>query len=236
MINNQLLDSVNTVQTPEGIDIYLRVAGVWPRSVAWIIDLLIRGFIYAVLAFFLTKLGDFGTGLMLIGFFFMEWFYPVFFEVFNKGMTPGKKYLKLQVLNSDGTPIGWSPSLLRNILRTVDFLPFFYGLGFLSMLMNDRFQRLGDLAADTIVVYYQDSAPREPISKQLIPESAHVKADFNLNLKEQQSIIRYAERANELSDARMQELAEILNPLDITEHKMTKEKLLGIANGLTGQK
>jgi len=236
MINNQLLDSVSTVQTPEGIDIYLKVAGVWPRSVAWVIDLLIRGLIYAVLAFFLSKLGEFGTGLMLIGLFFMEWFYPVFFEVLNKGMTPGKKYLKLQVLNSDGTPIGWSPSLLRNILRTVDFLPFFYGLGFLSMLMNERFQRLGDLAADTIVVYYQDSAPEQTIPEQSIPERAHIKADFNLNLKEQQSIIRYAERANELSDARMQELAKILNPLDITEHKMTKEKLLGIANGLTGQK
>jgi len=241
MINNQLLDSVSTVQTPEGIDIYLKVAGVWPRSIAWLIDLLIRGLIYAVLAFFLSKLGEFGSGLMLIGFFFMEWFYPVFFEVLNKGMTPGKKYLKLQVLNSDGTPIGWSPSLLRNILRTVDFLPFFYGFGFLSMLMNDRFQRLGDLAADTMVVYYQDSAPRElmqgdPVPDQLIPAYAHIKADFNLNLIEQQSIIRYAERANELSEARMQELADILSPLDVTEHKMTKEKLLGIANGLTGQK
>jgi len=235
-MKNHLLDSVNTVQTPEGIDIYLRVAGVWPRSIAWIIDLLIRGFIYIVLAFFLTKLGDFGTGLMLIGLFFIEWFYPVFFEVHNKGMTPGKKYLKLQVLNSDGTPIGWSPSLLRNILRTVDFLPFFYGFGFISMLMNDKFQRLGDLAADTIVVYYQDSVTGYSDKNKSVPERPHINADFNLNLKEQQSIIRYAERAGELSEARMQELAEILNPLDTTDHKMTKEKLLGIANGLTGQK
>jgi len=235
-MQNPLLDSVSTVQTPEGIDLYLRVAGVWPRSIAWLIDLLIRGLMYIVLGFFLTKLGDFGTGLMLIGLFFMEWFYPVFFEVLNNGMTPGKKYLKLQVLNSDGTPIGWSPSLLRNILRTVDFLPFFYGIGFISMLMNDRFQRLGDLAADTIVVYYQDSVTVKSDKDKSISDRPHLKTDYRLNLKEQQSIIRYAERSGELSEARMQELAEILNPLDVKEHAMTKEKLLNIANGLTGQK
>ncbi len=226
-----LLDSVSAVQTPEGIDIFLRLAGVWPRSVAWLIDLLIRGVLYFFLAILLRALGDFGTGLMLIAFFFIEWFYPVFFEVLNKGMTPGKKYLKIQVLNSDGTPVGWSPSLLRNILRTVDFLPFFYGLGFISMLMNNRFQRLGDLAADTVVVYYKDSNV-----VQTITERPPVKADYHLSLAEQQSIIRYAERSSQLSDERLQELAEILNPLDISEHKMTHEKLLGIANGLVGRK
>ena len=229
-MNYDLLDSVNTVQTPEGVDIYLRVAGIWPRSVAWFFDLIIRGFLYAFAAFMLGQLGDFGTGLMLILFFFMEWFYPVFFEVLNKGMTPGKIFLGIQVLNGDGTPIGWSPSLLRNILRTVDFLPFFYGFGLVAMLMNDRFQRLGDLAADTIVVYVNNN-----IQSQSIPEYDHIKPAFNLNIKEQQAIIRYAERSQQLSDDRMIELAEILNPLDIEKGKMTKEKLLGIANGLIGR-
>jgi uncharacterized RDD family membrane protein YckC len=225
-----LLDSINTVQTPEGVDIHLKVAGIWPRSVAWIIDLLIRGVFYALFAVIAGVLGDFGTGLMLIGFFFMEWFYPVLFEVFNRGMTPGKKYLNIQVLNSDGTPIGWSPSMLRNILRTVDFLPFFYALGFISMLLNDRFQRLGDLAADTIVVYYNDL-----IAIQSIPEHSAIKPAHNLNLKEQQAIIRYAERSTQLSDERLQELAEMLNNLDVPDYQMTKHKLLGIANGLIGR-
>ncbi|MCW9048650.1 MAG: RDD family protein [Gammaproteobacteria bacterium] len=230
-MESKLLDSVNTIQTPEGVDIHLRVAGVWPRSVAWVVDLIIRGLIYALLAIISGLLGKFGSGLMLIGFFFMEWFYPVLFEVFNKGMTPGKKFLNIQVLNSDGTPVGWSPSMLRNILRTVDFLPFFYGLGFASMLLNDKFQRLGDLAADTIVVYVNHSTG---ISS--IPEHAAIKPAYELNLKEQQSIIRYAERSQQLSDERMQELAVILNSLDIPEHRMTKNKLLGIANGLLGRK
>lgn len=227
----KLLDSVNTIQTPEGVDIHLRIAGVWPRSVAWVIDLLIRGVIYILLGLITKMLGDFGSGLMLITFFLMEWFYPVLFEVFNKGMTPGKQYLNIQVLNSDGTPISWSPSMLRNILRTVDFLPLFYGLGFISMLMNNRFQRLGDLAADTIVVYRNHS-----VALQSIPQQAVIKPAFNLNIKEQQAIIRYAERSGQLSEERMDELAEILNPLDIADNRMTKEKLLAIANGLIGRK
>lgn len=230
-MESTLLDSVYSIQTPEGVEIHLRLAGIWPRSVAWIIDLLIRGVIYAFLGVLANALGDFGSGLMLLAFFFMEWFYPVIFEVLNQGMTPGKKILNIQVLNSDGTPIGWSPSMLRNILRTVDFLPFFYGLGFASMLMNDRFQRLGDLAADTVVVYC-NNATAIPV----IPVKPAVKPAYDLNLKEQQAIIRYAERSNQLSDERLHELAEILNPLDLPDHRMTKDKLLGIAAVLIGRK
>lgn len=230
-MESKLLDSLNTVQTPEGVDIHLRLAGVWPRSVAWIVDALIRAGIYIILGIVLSFLGDFGTGLMLIGFFLIEWFYPVVFEVLNKGMTPGKKSLGIQVLNSDGTPIGWSSSMLRNILRTVDFLPFLYGLGFISMLLNDRFQRIGDLAADTVVVYHSNTAALAEI-----PQLAAAKCSYDLNLKEQQAVIRYAERTKQLSDERLEELADILNPMDLPEHKMSKNKLLAIANGLIGRK
>ena len=230
-MESKLLDSLNTIQTPEGVDIHLRLAGIWPRSVAWLIDSLIRIGVYIVLGIVTGLLSDFGSGLMLISIFVIEWFYPVLFEVLANGMTPGKKSLGIQVLNSDGTPIGWSPSMLRNILRTVDFLPFFYGLGFVSMLMNNRFQRLGDLAADTVVVYHNNSTAMVEI-----PEHAPTKCSFDLNLKEQQAIIRYAERSRQLSEERLQELATLLNPLDVPQHKMTQSKLLGIANGLIGRK
>ncbi|VAW57886.1 INTEGRAL MEMBRANE PROTEIN (Rhomboid family) [hydrothermal vent metagenome] len=218
------------MQTPEGVDIYLRLAGIWPRSVAWLIDSAIRIAVYIVLGLILDSLGDFGNGLLLISIFIIEWFYPVVFEVLNTGMTPGKKSIGIQVLNSDGTPIGWSASMLRNILRTVDFLPFFYGLGLLSMLSNKRFQRLGDLAADTLVVYYDNTSAFPEI-----PQHPPLKPGFELNLKEQQAIIYYAERSKQLSDERLDELADILDPLDVKQGDMTKEKLLGIANGLTGR-
>ena len=224
------LDSVATVQTPEGVDLYLKLAGIWPRSVAWLIDSLIRGVIYLLLAISGGAIGDFGIGLFLIGVFLIEWFYPVLFEVFNHGMTPGKKALGIQVLNSDGTPIGWSASMLRNILRTVDFLPFFYGLGFVSMLLNDKFQRLGDLSADTIVSYINNTA-----IKTEIPYVKPAFTYFPLQLAEQQAIIRFAERSEDLSEERLNELAHILDSLDSDENDINRDKLLAIANSLIGR-
>lgn len=225
------LDSLSTVQTPEGVDIHLRLAGIWPRSVAWLIDLLIRAVIYIVMSIIGSLMGELGTGLVLIVIFLIEWFYPVVYEVLNDGMTPGKKSLGIQVLNSDGTPVGWSASMLRNILRTVDILPFFYGVGFLTMILNNRFQRLGDLAADTVVVYHSRA-----MKLPEIPERTAIKSSYDLNLREQQAIIRYAERSRQLSDERLEELARTLDVMDIPQHHMTKEKLLAIANGLIGRR
>ncbi|MCW9012272.1 MAG: RDD family protein [Gammaproteobacteria bacterium] len=224
------LDSLNAVQTPEGIEINLRLAGIWPRSVAWMIDTIIRGVIYFVLALVVNQFGKFGTGLLLISIFIMEWFYPVLFEVLNNGVTPGKKSLGLQVVNADGTPIGWSSSMLRNILRTVDFLPLFYGVGLISMLMNDKFQRLGDLAADTLVVYRQQNT-----SESQIPEAPALHLPPGLNLKEQQAIITFAERSSQLSEERKEELAGILSQLKPAGGSMTADELIRLANGLAGR-
>ncbi len=230
-MDSPLLDSVHTIQTPEGIELHLNIAGIWSRSVAWIIDLLIRSVIYMVLGYAGVMLDDLGSGLLMIGIFLLEWFYPVVFEVFNQGMTPGKQHLNIRVVNSDGTPIGWSPSMIRNILRVVDFLPFFYAFGFISMLMNDRFQRLGDLAAKTLVVYNNEDSQENSFPIQRV-----ILLTQKLKLQEAKSIIHYAERAHHLSDERLDELAQILNVLDEPGHKMTKDKLLGIANGLAGRK
>ena len=229
-MESKLLDSLSTIQTPEGVEIHLRLAGVWPRSVAWMIDAFIRIAVYILFSLLVGYLGDFGTGMMLFGIFFIEWFYPVLFEVLNQGMTPGKKSLGIQVLNSDGTPINWSSSMLRNILRTVDFLPLMYGVGFISMLLNDRFQRLGDLAADTVVVY------RSNITSTVeIPVFTPRKCSYDLSLKEQQAVLHFAERSNQLSEQRLEELANILDPMDLPYKNMNKDKLLAIANGLIGR-
>ena len=230
-MESKFLDSLSTIQTPEGVDIHLRLAGVWSRSAAWLIDALIRVVAYVFLSLIVGSLGDFGAGMMAISIFLIEWFYPVLFEVLNQGMTPGKKTLGIQVLNNDGTPVNWSSSLLRNILRTVDFLPLMYGFGFISMLLTDRFQRLGDLAADTVVVYHSNISRTDEI-----PVYAATTCRYDLNLKEQQAILRFAERSTQLSDERLEELANILNPLDLPDKCMTKNKLLAIANGLIGRK
>lgn len=230
MITDGNLDTVYHVQTPEGIELQLKIAGFWPRSLAWLLDFLIRAIIYFVLAMILTQFDKLGTGLFLILIFVLEWFYPVLFEVNNQGMTPGKSMLGIQVVNVDATPVNWTPSLIRNILRTVDFLPLLYGLGFLTMLLNQRFQRLGDLAAGTLVVY-------KPIKNKeiVLPSATSTELTPDLSLKEQQAIISFAERSSSLSTERQHELADILSPLKINQLAMTPDELLALANRFMGK-
>ena len=111
------LDNRLRIETPEGIDLWLRPAGVIPRALAFGIDLLIRGALILTLIMLLAPLRQLGEGLLLILLFLLNWWYMVLFEVLNQGRSPGKKLLKLRVVQEDGTPIGWANSLLRNLLR-----------------------------------------------------------------------------------------------------------------------
>ena len=85
------------------------------------------------------------------------WGYYVFFEVLWKGQSPGKRWMGLRVIRTDGTPITLSEAFIRNLVRVVDFLPAGYGVGIITMFIDKQSRRLGDLAAGTLVV--QDRAP-----------------------------------------------------------------------------
>ena len=99
------LDSIVRVETPEGVELELRTAGPLPRAFAWLIDISIRGAIHLFLFAVLLTLDRLGYGLFLITLFALEWFYPVLFEVYFGGATPGKRAMGLQVLHDDGTPV-----------------------------------------------------------------------------------------------------------------------------------
>lgn len=200
------LDTVHTFETPEGVELGLRVAGPLPRALAWTIDALIR---YSALILFmiaLIPLGEgVGGGLFLIALFLVEWFYPVIFEV-RRGATPGKKMMGLTVVHDNGTPIGWPASMIRNLLRVVDFFPLLYGAGLLSMLINRQFKRLGDLAAGTLVVYVEQARRSHPvISAEPRP------LPVPLAVEEQRALLDFAERSGTLAPARVEELAEIIS-------------------------
>lgn len=198
------LDTVHTFETPEGVDLRLRVAGPLPRALAWVLDALIRYAVLFVLSMILLPLADLGVGAFLIMLFLMEWFYPVLFEV-TRGATPGKKALGLSVVHDNGTPIGWAAALIRNLLRVIDFFPLFYGVGLLSMLINRQFKRLGDLAAGTLVVY-ADAVRRAEV---VIEAEAHA-LPAPLAVEEQRALLDFAERSTTLASARVEELAEII--------------------------
>lgn len=222
------LDTRYQVETPEGIDLPLRPAGLMVRAVAFAIDLALRGVVMGVLFIALAFLGKLGMGLGSLLLFAISWWYMVLFEVLRQGRSPGKQWMGLRVVHDDGTPIGWSASLLRNLLRFVDLLPFGYFLGTLSCLQHPTFKRLGDIAAGTLVVYSE-----RPLTRPQLPEAEPAFAR-PLTLAEQRAVLGFAERQGELSSARVNELAALLaQPLHISAPKAVTE-LNGIARGLLG--
>ncbi|SDS44095.1 Uncharacterized membrane protein YckC, RDD family [Pseudomonas sp. Z003-0.4C(8344-21)] len=223
------LDTRHQVETPEGIDLPLRPAGLPVRAVAFAIDLALRGVIMGVLFIALAFLGKLGMGLGSLLLFAISWWYMVLFEVLRQGRSPGKQWMGLRVVHDDGTPVGWSASLLRNLLRFVDLLPFGYFLGTLSCLHHSTFKRLGDIAAGTLVVYSE-----RPLTRPQLPEAEPRRTPVPLTLKEQRAVLSFAERQNDLSPARVNELAALLaQPLRISAPKAVAE-LNGIARGLLG--
>lgn len=224
-----VLDTRFHVETPEGIDLVMRPAGLLVRALAFAIDLAIRGLILGVLFFLLSMLGPIGMGLGAIAFFLVNWWYMVLFEVLNQGRSPGKKYMGLRVVHDDGTPVGWAASLTRNLLRFVDVLPFAYAFGILSCLNSSTFKRLGDLAAGTLVVYRDVPLKRPPLVN-----AEPLRAPFPLSLNEQRAVMGFSERQGELSAARRKELAGILaEPLQVPADD-AEQQLNRIASGLLG--
>ena len=225
-----LLDTTRPVPTPEGIELTLRLAGPIPRAAAWLTDFLLRLGVLLFAAWLLALLGVFGWGLMLILAFLLEWLALAAFEACAQGATPGKRALGLQVLHDDGTPVRWPAALVRNLLRAVDFLPAAYGFGLATMLVNRDFQRLGDIAAGTVVVYRAASehAPAIPAAAPVPPARA-------LTIEEQRTVLDFAERSPVLTPERAQEialLAATLTGAPGREH----ERLLEIANHLSGRR
>lgn len=206
------MDNTITIDTPEGVEIAFDVAGPVVRGCAWAVDFIIRVILFIIVS---VSYGSvFGStddamiaGLLSILAFSLEWLYPTLFEGIT-GTSPGKRAFRLRVLQQDGTPLTMSSSVIRNFLRTVDFLPLFYVTGLISMIISQRFQRLGDLAGGTLVVYAP--AARDIVS---IDSVASLPTPAGFKLREKIAIVNFAERCGRLSEARQQELANTLYPL-----------------------
>lgn len=221
------LDTTYDISTPEGVELHLPLAGLAPRTLAWLVDggiklvLLLFGVIFSGL------LGAFGSGLFYVFWFVVLWFYNVLFEVLMQGATPGKHAFGLAVMNANGTPVGWSGSIVRNLIRVVDMLPGCYTFGCVAVLLSDKFQRLGDLAAGTVVVYRTKAVRAKP-GAAAEPRPLTVP----LALDEQQAILEYGERASLLHPARAKELAKLLAPV---LGSVDAERLRGYASWLAGR-
>ena len=118
------LDTRYATETPEGIALWLRPAGVVPRFYAYVLDAVdpVRRS-SASRYLLLTLLGGFGMALALMLFFLLEWLYPVAFELSAGAATPGKRMFGLTVVMDNGLPVTPAASITRNLLRAADFLP-----------------------------------------------------------------------------------------------------------------
>lgn len=146
------------IRTPEGISFNLLLAGVVPRFLAWLIDVagvavLMFGASIVMGVFAAISPGLIGAVYTLI-YFVVSIGYGIVFEWFWRGQTPGKRVFRLRVMDVQGLHLQFSQIGIRNLLRAVDLLPGFYLLGGAVCYFNKRCQRLGDIAANTIVVRY----------------------------------------------------------------------------------
>lgn len=228
-----LLDTRYTAETPEGIALALRPAGVVPRGYAFLIDLLIRGVVVSALALLFGRIGRFGTAFTLIAWFLIEWFYPVLFELTLSGATPGKRSIGLKVVMDSGLPVTPAASITRNLLRAADFLPFLYAGGAFSMLARPDFKRIGDLAAGTLVVYSTQATLHAALPPA--PPSA---PEFELTPRAQAAVVAWAGRIPRLTEARVDELAALATkalPRGARRLEPTAG-LLGVAHWLLGER
>lgn len=153
-----------TFVTPEAVAVEAGVAGLGSRFVGAVVDGLIQfGVLLAVGIAAAGIGGDAAVILFLVMSFLMLLVYPAALEAATRGKTVGKMAAKIRVVQADGSPVTLPAVLVRNILRLVDMLPGTYAVGGLAILLTKRGQRLGDLAAGTVVVYDAPAAAPAPL-------------------------------------------------------------------------
>ncbi len=225
------LDTVVSAETPEGILIELRPAGLTARCYAFAIDMLIRVMMLSVVAAVTGPMQGLGLAILLIAMFAFEWLYPVMFELSSWAATPGKRVVGLTTVMDNGLPITPAASFTRNLLRVADFLPLGYGFAIICMLTRRDFKRLGDVAAATLVVY----RPR-PVPNMALSNVDPIAPVMPLTLRDQSALIALAVRAHDVTEERLDELAAIAAPVTGatgTGPAVTR-RVLGVARWLLG--
>jgi len=147
------------LETPDHVILRYDLAGGGNRGFAALVDAVIASLVVAgslfVTSYAVRFLGLAGlqlSALISLVAVLIAWSYFVLLEWLWQGQTVGKRFSGLRVIREDGAPAGFVAILIRNLVRLVDFLPGFYGLGLMVIILSPRSQRLGDMAAGTYVV------------------------------------------------------------------------------------
>ncbi|MBF0570824.1 MAG: RDD family protein [Candidatus Omnitrophica bacterium] len=146
-----------TIRTPEGVEFSFLLAGPVSRCLALTIDFFVKIVIMNVAAtisnIFKIISIDFSASFLIISYFIVSICYSITLEWCWQGQTLGKRLFRLRVIDAQGLRLHFSQVVIRNLLHVIDMLPVFYLVGGLSCILSNKAQRLGDLAANTIVIY-----------------------------------------------------------------------------------
>ena len=206
------------VETPDHVVLRYDLAGAGNRGFAAVVDFLIASVIAFSANMVLSWLGVFNEatffllgGITLIVTLVLIWVYFILLEWLWNGQTIGKRAYRLRVINEDGSPAQFTAVLIRNLLRVVDFLPAFYGLGVLVIVLSPKSQRLGDLAAGTYVV----RAPRPAVDwfslRTVTPLGAGLSAETRRMPGEAQRLVReFVAREAQLAPAERVRIAGVI--------------------------
>lgn len=149
--------NIHVIKTPEGIIFSQLLAGPVSRFGAWFIDFAVVAATMSTLGIIFTMLQllspDLSRAIYALAYFFISIGYAILTEWHWRGQTIGKRLFRLRVVDSGGLRLQFNQIVMRNLLRFVDALPLFYFVGGLTCLLNSKTQRLGDIAANTLVIH-----------------------------------------------------------------------------------
>lgn len=203
------------IETPENVVLTYELAGPACRMGAYLFDLAVRVAAVIAVSMFVGAAGlalpGVSIGVFLLFLFAIEWGYFVVCEGFFNGKTLGKHLFGLRVIHERGYALTFWAAMLRNLLRAADALPL-YGAAFITMVCSRRFQRLGDLAAGTVVVTERRVVlPREPIILERIqPLPREQLGNYVPDQRTLSLIDQFLGRRHVLTHRRAHELASIL--------------------------
>lgn len=204
------------INTAQNVSLELPLAGIGSRLLAQISDLLILFIFELLMIIIVSSFGKFWVyvanwvaPVLIILNFIVIWGYFPLMEYFNNGQTLGKKMYKIKVKSDNGGNISFGAAIIRNLIRIVDFLPGFYGIGLIVMFFNKKNKRLGDIVSGTIVLIdyrqkfkvadtvrssVEEEIDSEDYSEELIKMTGKIKLDN----EKYQYIINYLSRKNSM--------------------------------------
>ncbi len=253
------MQDFDRIETPENVELERRLAGIGTRFIAGLLDHLIIAGIFTVLGLILVaagvlssldvvgiiESGDIAAWLVVLFTlvtFAVSWGYFVLFEMLTNGRSPGKKQMRIRVVKEGGGAISFIDIAVRNLLRVVDMFPIMlYAVGGTCMFFSRRVQRLGDMAAGTVVICEQVRDRSAPENRSLAGEpdreaSPETLRATGLSPEEYRLVFNYVNRREQLTiDSRKRVLAGILKPIFERRGKTLADEPIETLEAYVGQ-